>query len=303
MKTNKKNNIKKLLLAIHKRMLVMVNKAIKIIRDNCGDVQAEIKLSYAGVNDDCVTIADRLAQEMYLREIKKFFPTFGIIAEEKELTIPCTDPRFNVYFTIDPLDGTKAFARKQSHGVGTMLALVCDEKIVAVAIGDANTGEIYSYANDEDRCIVQRLRFGKAYRLEPITEKPLTDLYAFLLDHPREQPPVVQKMILPHPKHGGLFKDFEIGSGSIGLRFARLWKGEVGGIFLTPTYETPWDLMPVLGISKKLGFKFLRYENETGMFIEAEPKLTKKVVEMPHNMLIIHEAHIAELNQWINKNK
>lgn len=281
-------------------MVAMVEKAIKIIRDSCGDMQAQVKVGYGGEANDCVTVADKRAQEMYLEKIQEHFPTFGIIAEEQELTIPCTNKHFDVYFTIDPLDGTKAFARKQSHGVGTMLALVCDGKIIAVAIGDVNTGEVYYYADDNDRCEVTRLRFGVKYQLEP-EKKPLAEQYAFLLDHPREQPEIVRDMILPAPKDGGLFKDFEIGSGSIGLRFARMWKGEVGGIFLTPTFDTPWDLMPVLGISQKLGFKFLRIDGEE--LIDYEPEMVRKVTRMPCNLLIVHEDHIPELQQWMQKQK
>ncbi len=286
--------------AIQTQIITMVEKAIEIIRANCGNMQAQVKVSYAGNNDDCVTIADKLAQEMYLEEIRKHFPTFGIIAEEQELTIPCTDKNFDVYFTIDPLDGTKAFARKQSHGVGTMLALISDGNIVAVAIGDVNTGEVYTYANESEHCEVTRLRFGVKYQLEP-EKKPLAEQYAFLLDHPREQPEIVRNMILPAPKDGGLFKDFEIGSGSIGLRFARLWKGEVGGIFLTPTFDTPWDLMPVLGITKKLGFKFLKIDGRA--LVDFEPEMVRTVTRMPHNLLIIHETHTTELHQWMQNQK
>lgn len=285
---------------VGRQMVTMVERAIEIIRANCGNMQAQVKVSYAGENDDCVTVADKLAQEMYLTEIRKRFPAFGIIAEEEELTIPCTHRHLDIYFTIDPLDGTKAFARRQSHGVGTMLALVCNGNIIAVAIGDVNTGEVYAYADENDHCKVDRIRFGVKYTLEP-EKKPLAEQYAFLLDHPREQPRIVQDMIGPAPKDGGMFKDFEIGSGSIGLRFARLWKGEVGGIFLTPTFDTPWDLMPVLGITKKLGFKFLKIDGE--MLVNYEPEMVRTVTRMPHHLLIIHEKHTPELQQWLRNHK
>ena len=49
------------------------------------------------------------------------------------------------FFTVDPLDGTKAFVRRQSHGVGTMVALVEQGRVVSAYVGDINTQEIYGY--------------------------------------------------------------------------------------------------------------------------------------------------------------
>lgn len=305
-RNNKKNTKKNILRDypdLGPQMVKMAKKAMAIIRANFGNMQAKAKVGYDGKNNDCVTIADHLAQAMYLREIRRHFPTFGVLAEEAELAIPCTDQKYDAYFTVDPLDGTKAFARKQSHGVGTMIALVEGGKIVAVVIGDVNTGEVYWYADTKARGEVIREKFGRDYNLQPATDKKLDKQYAFLLDHPREQPDVMQKMIMPHPNSGGLFKDFEIGSGSIGLRFARLWKGEVGAIFLCPTYDTPWDLMPVVGISQRLGFRFLRLTPANGKFLEFKPELVKKITHAPYATLIIHEKHMAELNQWMRKHK
>src|SRR6185503_21353335 len=47
--------------------------------------------------------------------------------------------------TVDPLDGTKAFIRRQSQGVGTMVALVDDGRVQSAYIGDVNTQEIYGF--------------------------------------------------------------------------------------------------------------------------------------------------------------
>jgi hypothetical protein len=46
---------------------------------------------------------------------------------------------------------------------------------------------------------------------------------------------------------------------SIGTWAARLWKGEVGALFLPSGNDTPWDSTPVYGISRKLGYEFLRH--------------------------------------------
>lgn len=284
---------------IKRKMREMAKAAVEIIRNECHDLVVEDKKAYDGAKWDCVTAADKKAQEMYLEEIKKHFPTFGIIAEEKELMIPCTDADIDAYFTVDPLDGTKAYARKQSHGVSTMLALVVEGLVVAVTIADANTGEIYEYAAAEEFGDATRIRFGKESLLEPDIKRPLRHQYLLLLDNPRIQPEIVKDMILDFPAEGGLFKDFEIQGGSIGLRFARLWKGEIGGIILTPGFETPWDATPVVGISRRLGFKFLRLADGGRKFVEHEPELVKNIVKKPYVELVIHEKHVPELQKWI----
>ncbi len=109
---------------------------------------------------DVVTSADFDAQQLYLAFLKRNFPKFGIIAEEDNLFTPAQAfpatgqlPHQAVnhffYFTIDPLDGTKAFKRRQSSNYSTMLSLVhhCPElgikEVIGVCIGDPMTDEMY----------------------------------------------------------------------------------------------------------------------------------------------------------------
>ena len=277
----------------------MVAKAIKIIRDESRELIISEKAAYDATKDDCVTNGDKKAQKMYVREIRRIFPTFGIIAEEKELHILCTDAKHDIYFTIDPLDGTKAYTRGQSHGVGTMIALVCDSKIVAAYIGDVNTGEIYGYTTADKKGFALRKRFGITSPLQPEIERSLAKQYLYLRHAPSTQPDLIQKMYRPLGK-GGLFKDIEVGGGSIGTAMARLWKGEVGAICINPHFETPWDLTPVLGISQRLGFIFLKVD--ASGIREFEPKIITKVTESTFFQVIIHKKHLAEMRKWIKEN-
>ncbi len=280
-------------------VLKMVKKAIKIIQRESEHIIVEAKIAYDGTNTDLATNGDKKAQEMYLEEIRERFPTYGIIAEEANLRIPCTDPDHDIYFTIDPLDGTKAYKRGQSFGVGTMIAIIYDDEVMGVIIGDVNTGEIYSYCDIDRRGDVSRTRFGgQVSKLTPNIAEPLRAQYVAMRESERHQPKIVREMI-QHPNTGGLFKDCEAGGGSIGLHFARLWKGEIGALILSPGHTTPWDDTPCLGINRRLGFKHFRIDYGTGKVEAYEPALTKEVVAHDYGEIIVHEAHVEELMDWL----
>ncbi len=106
----------------------LVRRAIKTIRSERQAFEVMQKAGYGGDMTDVFTTADSKAQDVYLRSISECFPTFSVIAEEGALSK--AQPDATNYFTIDPLDGTKAFIRRQSHGVGTMIAMVEDDRIV-----------------------------------------------------------------------------------------------------------------------------------------------------------------------------
>lgn len=93
---------------------------------------------------DVVTDADTAVQAIFAKVLTECFPGFGIVGEEK-LYQPCTLPGVQAFFTVDPLDGTKAFTRRQSHGVGSMVGLVVNGEIVSAWIADVFTGSIYGY--------------------------------------------------------------------------------------------------------------------------------------------------------------
>lgn len=222
------------------KMEDMVRKAISIIQANAHNVNPVWKLGYnqnAGdIPDDFATQGDFEAQEMYHSEIvgDPLCAGFGILGEES-LNVPCTHQDHDVYFTIDPLDGTKAYWRKQSHGVGTMIALVVNDIVVAVCIGDANTGEIYCYAIDPlhpSAYIVPptRIRFGVREALVPEVETVLGCKYLHSREPLHKISPVITGMVCGKGDAPILFKDIAVDGGSIGICVAKLWKGEVGAI-------------------------------------------------------------------------
>ncbi|MEK7585573.1 MAG: inositol monophosphatase family protein [Patescibacteria group bacterium] len=273
----------------------IVRRAIEAIRRERRTFETTRKAD-KGDKPDFLTSADREAQTIYVKLIKECFPHFGIIAEEDELSIPCTIGGVNAYFTVDPLDGTKAFIRRQSHGIGTMLSLVVDDEIVAAFVGDVMTGEIYYYRPDSDK--VHRLfGFNEAEQLVIDEELLLAEQYLLLRDLPDRCGPIVQDMCKQsrNLRSNGLFKDVEVSGGSIGISFARMWKGEVGGVVLGPTSETPWDACPIWGISEKLGFVFIELAKPLETFV---PKPISRVTKRTSELLVIHGSRVPEWRSW-----
>src|SRR5687768_10155741 len=102
------NNFDNNLLKITPVMRNAVKEAMTLIHSLHGNCEAEVKENKykAEGKTDYVTLADKEAQEVYLKAIKENFKGFGVIAEEDDLKISCEIEHCNIYFTVDPLDGT-----------------------------------------------------------------------------------------------------------------------------------------------------------------------------------------------------
>lgn len=278
-------------------MKEMVRRALEVIRDERFIFEAHLKQGHDGAMDDVVTSADAAAQRIYVKMIREEFPTFGILAEEDALRVECSDPTLgDLYFTVDPLDGTRAYERRQSHGIGTMIALVRDGHIIAAYIGDVMTREIYGFRPESSN--VHRIsEYGHAERLFVDRARPLADQYVLLRKRREEHSPLLRRALAPHAE-GGLCDDLEITGGSIGISMARLWKGEVGAAVLGSAHETPWDATPVVGICQKLGFVFLAPDPSGARFTRCEVRPLKEVEHGPHEWLVVHESRLTEVAAW-----
>jgi len=277
----------------------LVRRAINSIRLQRGIFTQEAKVGLSG-NEDVVTSADQAAQTHYLKSLLECFPRFGVIAEENGCRVGCTFPLQNAHFSVDGLDGTKAWVRRQSHGIGTMVAMNFNGEIISAWVGDAMTQEIFGFRPDSDSA--WRIHdYGEQEKVEKLQideNLSLCEQYILLRHRPDNYPVALQKMIKV-PSGGGLFKDLEVTGGSIGLSFARLWKGEVGGIMMTSGHRTPWDMWPVIGISKKLGFVWLRpLTPHACRFEPYEPKVSLEVEYCDHPTIVIHQSRLSQLLAW-----
>ncbi len=247
---------------------------------------------------DFVTTADQAAQRVLVSLLRAWFPEYGIVAEEDHLRVPCTHPSHDIWFTVDPLDGTRAFMRRQSHGIGTMVSLVCDGEVIGACIGDVMTSEVYAARPDEAG--VHRVsEFGIAERLEVDGTRPLALQGVLIGDHGRPRSPHIVAMVASMtPLFGGI----ETASGSIGIGIARLWKSEVGAAVFGPFVRgSPWDLYPIIGISQRLGFRFLTLPQH-GTIGRWRPEIGIAGTPVPSEVLVLHESRLAELDAWAAQN-
>jgi len=86
----------------------------------------------------------RQRRSVYLRTFTECFPGCGVLGEEDSYSLAPTPP-LTAYFTVDPIDGTRAFIRRQSHGITTMVALVDGGQVISAYVGDVSSDEVYGY--------------------------------------------------------------------------------------------------------------------------------------------------------------
>lgn len=278
-------------------MKELVRRAIIAIRNKRLTFEVTEKHG-VGEKRDILTSADLAAQAIYLKSLRECFPGFGIVAEEEGFRVE-SQVNGNASFSVDPLDGTKAFERRQSYGIGTQIALSYDDKIISAWVGDVMTQEIYGFRPGSKK--VHRI---SDYEIpEALTVKqdlPLSEQYLLMRNNPHKFSSNARILglqfdpILKKP----LFKDIDVEGGSIGLSFARLWKGEVGGILMRPHKNTPWDLWPVVGISHKMGFVFLEKPEEKRCFRIYQPAIKSETEFHHQETLVIHESRLEELKAW-----
>lgn len=283
-------------------MKEIVSRASAEIRSQARLFEAKAKLNpLKPEKEDFVTSADRAAQAIYVKLLKEAFPGFGIVAEENDLSVPCALDGQDLWFSVDPLDGTKAFIRRQSHGIGTMLALMQGEQVIAAYVGDVMTREIYGYRPGSDK--VHRIADGQGEQLVIDCERPLKAQTISLREELGDYSELVQRL-LQAPKGLRLDKGYEMTSGSIGIHFARLWKGEIGMIILQPGANAPWDLMPILGISQKLGFEFksLMPKGRQTMELRVSPfRVSRWAQSSDVETIVFHSSRRAEIEQGLER--
>jgi len=271
-------------------MKEMVRQAILAIRQERQNFETKPKLvNYKHDPNDFVTSADKAAQAIYVRLIIEGYPDYGIIAEEDNLSFPCQFTDVSCTFTVDPLDGTKAFIRRQSHGATTMIALVKDGQAIGAYVGDIHTQEMIGFRPESEK--VHRIYdFDHGVSLEIDKDCSLRDQHLLLRDMPDKYAPIVGRITEAH-----FFKDIEVEGGSIGWWMSRLWTGKVGAGILRPGVQKPWDLAPIVGISLKLGFSF--YEMAENSLIQLDTTIFNDEVLWRRAVLIVHQSRLDEINE------
>jgi len=262
-----------------------VRRAATEIRKQRLTFEAHVKQGYGGSMNDVFTSADKAAQEVYLRTFIECFPGCGVIGEEDSLSIPAVAP-VTAYFTVDPIDGTRAFIRRQSHGITTMVALVDRGEVISAYVGDISSDEVYGYRPGSSA--VHRITNLDSFEpLAPGASVPpsIGQMNGLLRDPVEVYSPETRALVQR-------FNNYEIMGSSIGAWAARLWKGEVSALLMPPGFETPWDSTPVIGISKMLNFIWLRPEG--GQWVAYQPQLPLEPYRREHDALLVHASCVND---------
>lgn len=274
-------------------MIGIVREAIELFAKLRQSNEVVEKPSIAGTGQDIYTTVDLALQLHYVSVLSGLFPEFGIIAEEVGYKRSCTRASGESHFTIDAIDGTKAFVREQADNVGTMIALTHNGSVISAWIGDLNNGDIFGYSYGEP--IVYLIQKNGVHRpLNLLQRLPLAESFIHCGDEAHQYPEPYVQLLNPETRP---FKGMIITRGSIGIQMTRLWKGEVGAILLNASHNTPWDWNPIIGISLQLGFFFLSWDSDQEKFLvqSASPILETSDVGAP--FLVIHKSRLAEFNQ------
>lgn len=278
---------------IFKEILRRAARTAHIMRRHA---KVSIKGIKADGHTDKVTDIDEDVQDDVVEDLQNQFKLFGIIAEESKikgqpLIIPCTHPTLDIWVVIDPIDGTSAYVRRQSHGIGSMGAIICNDEIICVCIYDIMTRECYFYRPDSDK--VWRIEDDIPERMVIDTDLCLIDQRLHLREMPHKLSYMVQSMV-----DEGLFDETHVDGNSIGISMAQLWKGERGGYVLSAGGETPWDSNPIIGMSLKLGFEFWMIDVQNQCFALMDPKPVRERYERDYEILVIHSSRRPELETW-----
>ena len=273
----------------------IVKGALQIIQKEASVFTSKEKEAMDTKKDDLVTSADIAAQAYYLAELSKAFPGYGVIGEES-LNLASNMTHQGMHFTVDPLDGTKAFARNQSFGVASMLAMVEGTKVVASYIGDVNTGELWGYTEGKE---VTRTRFGteKVICIEGVCD--LNKSYALLNDSLHHYPERIQAMVM-EKKLGGLVKDYQISAGSNGLLMSRLWNNDIGMLVMAPSFTTPWDDTPLIGINRKLGIEYIAFNITMGKAQVIKPEIPTTTSRKEYVTIMVHSDKVPGVLSFLN---
>lgn len=231
---------------------------------------------------DLLTDADLQAQTIIAEGLRKRFPSAGLVGEEN-LMIPT---RNGVVFTIDPLDGTKAFVRRESGHVAVMIGVLFEGHVVSAFIGDVWTREIF-YFRPTSPNTHRLIDFDYPVPLEPYEQK-LDSGSAILF---REDPYNIPGFDFPAIRDK--FTRYFIDSGSLGITFTKLLKGEAHAVFLHMTYYTPWDFVPIIGLTQQLGYRFHILDN--GAFKPHQPALRHEPYDIDARLLICHPTLLSGL--------
>ncbi len=219
-------------------------------------------------------------QELYIKQIKSFLPTHGIIAKEGKNgpTTISSSLKPGLYWSIDSIDGINALVNGQSSGISTGVCLFSNERFISAYVGDVCTQEVFGFCVGKNT--VYQYIDDSENRLM-VNTKPLSQARLLLRALPRQHSDLVVELV----SH---FDNFLIRGGGISSWIISLWTGEAMAAVIPDSIEYPWERNPIYAISLALGFVFLRPSKDGLAWNKYIPDPVFASRTVPHDILIIH---------------
>ena len=288
----------------------------EVVRRMCSTIHRQrLDFTFEGkivdykLGDDYVSSADTDAQYIALDFLGRNFPDFGIIAEENKLfkdakELHHTDGSIHkFFFSLDPLDGTKAFIRKQSDSYSSMISFIHEingvATVIGVCIGDPMTGEMYYTRPDSPRVHLLDRDTDLSRVLQFDKEMNPSETFALLREPLYDFSSIIRKLVNENGlDRENFFLKAENVGGSIGISFAKLWKGQYGMLALKAGKTTVWDSAPCIGISAKLGFVPMIVNSQKRLEVSKFFIHTKRENMEQHETIIVHKTLVPRILEW-----
>ena len=97
-------------------------------------------------DDSPVTIADKKADEVILKGLRKYFPEVPVVTEEQVKSHDLSAP---VFFIVDPLDGTKEFIKRRGDFTVNIALVVNGQPVRGIVYAPARQRLFYTDENGE----------------------------------------------------------------------------------------------------------------------------------------------------------
>jgi 3'(2'),5'-bisphosphate nucleotidase len=191
-------------------------------------------------NETPVTAADRWIEHMLVNGILEHFPNDRVVGEEHGFR----HGRPGRFWVIDPIDGTKAFSRRQP-GFGILIALVEHGRVVLGVAAAPARRKVYYAVRNHGAFVVS----GKRKRRLRVSEKVVNFADATLggpIDPEKSSPvsQLVRKMLKVHRR---------VPIGSAGMELCGVAEGSLDEAMLTAVHLGVWDVAAGQLIAEEAG--------------------------------------------------
>ncbi len=254
--------------------------------DRAGRAVLEQYARFEVIPDAPVTIttaADHEAQEMILGHLHQVFPHDALCAEETTATlaqVPRQGPRL---WIVDPIDGTRGFARKNGE-FSLMIAFVEQGRVVVGVVLEPARGRL-TYAVRSGGCWQ---RDGAAATAVPCRVSGVGTLAQATLTQSRSREPGRATQAVKQLQPARVIETY-----SAGIKLALVARGEAD--VYVPTYFHDWDICAGHILVAEAGG---RVTNLTGKEITYDLPGASQCRGMGASNGLLHDALLAALQKW-----